>query len=231
MHRPTLLSLVAGAALLAVPFSAHADPRPEEARAQAQEAFASLQQEHPSARALWQVGLTGPSQVLRLRAGTEGATAEARARSFLARHEGLFGLVAEDLRFVGTSEAAGRVQVRFEQVHGGLVVHQRGLTVTLDEQGRVRSLANNTFPVASVRSATRSLEDARALALAQVSGADDLRVPEAARLKKVIVAGPDGAFEAVPVPVAREGGSFDLVEVLVDAHDGSIRGTRRLIRN
>lgn len=198
---PPLISAVLAVAL-AAPSVAVPGPRA---------AVARLQASQPAARVIWQGDharlLTG------LNVTTEGATAADRVAGFLRQHPNLVGLPGA-LRPLAVQHRNGRTTVQLTQAHQGVPVLDHGLTVTLNAQGAVISLTNDTVRLQHVAAAT--IDEARALALAVE--ATGLQTPMTARA--VVLALGDAGVEGFEV-------NAGLMVVRIDAHAGTVIGMRK----
>jgi Zn-dependent metalloprotease len=218
VKHPTLATLLA-LTLAAAPAAA----TPADAlRADIQDRVNTFLQAEATAKAHWRADLVAPSMLLGLYAEADGATPQARAESWVAANAALFGLTAADLRVAGTSAYRGRTTVTFQQVHEGVVVHQRTLVVVVDAQGLIQRVVNSTLPIIDLRRATDV--DANAVAASRFDA--EAKVSKAEHNKRVIVATRTGAFEAAVVKVAPSPDRLQVLEVLVDLSSGDIASLR-----
>jgi len=161
-----------------------------------------------------------------LRAPTAGATDEARARGFLARHPSLAGGARLELRLQAVQALRELRVVRFQQLHGGLPVFGATVTVTLDREGNVRAVSSEASAPTGLPALQPRLGalQATAAALARVApGAHTL--PEAGRAQLGIL--DEGAARLVyrvtlPLTVDPRGRFH-----LIDAATGRYLGWRR----
>ena len=87
----------------------------------------------------WSPGRPTPAVIRGMRVAVRGATPTDRARAFLRQHADLV-IDAEQLRTMDVRGTKRRTVVRFQQTHRGLPVLGATLTVSMDPDGRVRSL-------------------------------------------------------------------------------------------
>ncbi len=146
-------------------------------------------QAHPKARVVARMGTVTALTGLAVEAS--GETARARAEDFVARYASVFGVSPGALRYVSTQELRGRQTVRFTQVYGEMVVEGRALTVTFDDDGRVRRVLSDLADVREVARGPLSSDDAVAAATKSVHGTSEARMSPTAPVKVVLAS--DGA--------------------------------------
>ena len=205
------------AALLAG-FIAPAQAAPE---ATAQAALEAIEKQQPAVRAVWRGG--SPVLITGLELPTVGTQAAERAQHFVTTRADLLGGVS--LTLADVDQRRDRALVRFSQTHLGLRVVDQSVVITLDAQGRVVRILNDSAPLLEVRSATIDGVTARRLAAERVLGPGAL--PAGLDAQKVVFAhGPHGVEGfLVLVPQAPLG----VVEVRVDAAAGEVIGVRETV--
>ncbi|MFZ5786266.1 MAG: hypothetical protein ACOY3Y_07465, partial [Acidobacteriota bacterium] len=160
-----------------------------------------------------------------LAVATEGASDEARARAFLARHPALTveTRAGASLRLVDVRRAHGLRAVRFQLYHHGLEVLGATVIVALDEASRVTALASEVEPIV-LASLSPAIDADAALARARAEcGATSTR-GGAARLA-ILAEGRARLVYRVrlPYPADSTMGRYHLV----DASNGGYLGWRR----
>lgn len=161
-----------------------------------------------------------------------GAPAEARARRFLERHGGPFGLSASDRASLGSvlrvsrvdTEPSGAAHVRFSQVFRGLPVFGGELVVHVDSRGV--TAVNGTY-VPDIRVSTQPripaqvAEEAAVKAVAELIGAASVVRPgELGVYRTGLIEGIHGRSHLTyAVEVAREHRRF---QVWLDAENGAV---------
>lgn len=128
---------------LLVAVEARAVPARVELRAAAKREVALM----PAAVVSWPAHRLRPAMIRGLAEATRGSDDEARARSFLERHPALFGGEESRLALRDVQTTANRRVVRFEQRYRGLPVFGGGVSVVLDQSGRVRAVSSEMDPV------------------------------------------------------------------------------------
>jgi Zn-dependent metalloprotease len=192
--------------------SAHAAPPP------AQAAFTALKQQQQSARAVWRNAR--PALISGIAVPTRGSTAALRAQDFLARHATLLG--AADFEVVDVQRNAQRTLVRLAQQYGGVPVADRSVVLTLNAEGAVTRVINDTAPLVEVTPARIGADEAARRAFAHIHGAA-AQMPKVTARKRVFAAGGQGV-EGYLVSVARA--PMNVVEVRVNGVDGSVFGIK-----
>lgn len=126
-------------------------PAFERTRQQASQLVEQLRQRAPQLEATWNPAVAGPQLLVGLGFELAGTTAELKAREFATRHAGLWGVHPEGLVIHQVVRSKARTAVRFNfQVPssaGPLVVLDRQLVVTLDDQGRLVSVSSDLLPM------------------------------------------------------------------------------------
>lgn len=227
MKKWTLIAL-----LTLLPTLALAAPPTSSPTASQRQAFERLSQRYKAARAVWQPTLAGPQMVTGLAASPAGKDDDARARSFLARWETLFGVSPAMLRSFEVQKTRLRSVARFGQVHDGLEVLDRFVALTFDLNGTLLTVASDAVAVDPVKRGTMSLSEAAERAIRAVTGVrSDKPAPKLrASGREVILAGYGGARHAWAVRVVRTLGREHL-RVVVDARNGKILQTRNMARH
>ncbi|MCB9785365.1 MAG: hypothetical protein H6744_01615 [Deltaproteobacteria bacterium] len=113
---------------------------------------------------VWTAGRSTPELVAGLREPTQGADLRARAQDFVSRHPELVAAGPGALEFAWEQRSARRDTVRFEQRLDGLPVLRCGLTVSLDRDGAVVSVVDETVRVLEVRRGAVAAGDAEVVA-------------------------------------------------------------------
>ena len=194
--------------------------RPASAAPETHAALAALQHEQPQARAVWRDGQ--PVLITGLEVATTGSSPAERAHAFLARRT---ELIAATLELADVDHRGDRAVVRFRQVHQGLPVVDHTLVVTLDHQGRVVRLLNDTARLTEVSPATIDAAEARRRAAERVLGAGV--APANLATEKVVFAHGGHGTEGYLVRVPRL--PLGVVEVRVNATTGDIIGLRETV--
>lgn len=180
---------------------------------------AAVQRVLPGARVTMMAFNQGVSKISRVRVATSGATFEARANDFLARHAAAMGLDAQSLRAVRTEAAAGRTVVSYRQMHGELPIIDRSLSVMMTAEGDVVRVQSDLVPLGDVVQGPVEAATASAIATSALWG----DVPFAAlNAERVVVSLENGramVVWAVHVPLRA---LVDHMVVLVDSRDGQI---------
>jgi hypothetical protein len=228
--RPIALALVALLLpLIAAPAVANSPADPVRAiHAQAERAFQALQTRFPDADVSWRDGQAGPEVVTGLHIQIPGATTpQQAAETFLREHQDLLGIPARDLKPMGQSRSRDRVVVRFSQqvqtAVGVLPVLDRYVTVTLDAQGRILTLASDAMPVRPFTLGRVAEPEARTAAVRAALGLHpDQPLPVVQTVQgQVVVAHPGRALHAWAVDVTVTP-RVDRRLVLVDAVTGLV---------
>jgi Zn-dependent metalloprotease len=189
-----------------------------------QSALSRLRARTHNARVVWPSERATPSLLAGLSEHVDGDRPETRAQAFLSSWSPLIGIAPEQLRVRSVEDTAGRSTVRFQQLHDGLPVDGRTMSITL-EGDRVISVASDLAPLLVVDRATIQEEQARALAVQAVhgTGPDAPSVEIATQATRSIAATGAHGVEVFRVFVARKP-LVEHLEVLVDAHRGRVIG-------
>ena len=181
---------------------------------------AQLLATQPRARVSWQPFARRPAQISGLELTVPGTTPEAGSAAFLKTWQGLLELPFESLRYARTTHAKDRHGVRYEQTWKGLKVLDRSVVVSIDDRGRVRSLASDLLPLGTPVEGPVGEAQAGASAIAAIHG---LHAPLTLRFsaERVVLAEPGLALIVWRVRVPRRPLADNLV-VLVDSRDGEV---------
>lgn len=219
----------------------HAAAVPERAvdplRVQAVREFEQLQARYPGADASWKDGQAGPEVVTGLRVQVPGATSpQQAAETFLREHADLLGIPAKDLKPLGQSRLTDRVVVRFSQqvqtAAGVLPVLDRYVTVTLDAQGTILTLASDAMPVRRFALGHTTEADARTAAIRaalELKPQQPLPVVQTAQAQ-VVVAHPGKSLHAWAIQVTVTP-RVDRRLLLVDAVTGQVVHQQSLVQH
>ncbi|MCB9542323.1 MAG: hypothetical protein R3F65_24500 [bacterium] len=211
----------AGCLALAAP--ALAAPAP---RAEVRAALDAIEAHHPRLHATFRPGSPVPAVLTGVAIPTVGETPRARVEGFVAAHRALFG--GAELVVGDVSARGARTVARLEQRHGGLVVLDRAMTVTLDAAGRVVQMSGELSPLTTVEAATIDADAARAIALRAVLG--DAAATAHTEVRRGLVALGGRGTEVFEVELMRQPLREHLV-VRVDAHRGRVIGVQNRIEH
>lgn len=221
MSRRASAALVAG--LITTPTVAVADPAAQtQVQAPARAAFQALRVTSNDARAVWRSDQM--ALLTRVRIPTHGASVTQRVQHFLDAHAALFGAVR--LLVTDVDAHPERTIVRLEQTHstsgGPVPVIDRSVILTLDAQGFVTRVVNDSVPLRAVDPARVTADEAAQIAWAHVHDAAQPTTPVQAR--KVVFASGDRGVEGYVAVVAR--GPLAVYEVRVNGVDGTVFGVK-----
>ncbi|MGK0359831.1 MAG: hypothetical protein ACI9U2_002137 [Bradymonadia bacterium] len=221
MTRRASAALFAG--LISTPAISTAD---ESAQAQklppARVAFAALRDSSGEARAVWRSDQM--AMLTRVRVPTRGVDVAQRVEYFLDTQSALFGAVR--LIVSDVDQRPDRTLVRLAQMHaaaeGPVPVIERSAVLTLDANGAVTRVVNDSVPLRRVEAAKIDAVTAGQIAWAHVHDAAQPKTPVEAR--KVVFASGDHGVEGYVAVVARD--PLTVFEVRVNGVDGSVFGVK-----
>lgn len=180
--------------------------------------------ERGAVRAVWHAA-GAPRLLTGLRAATEGAEPLARAAHFLGQHGAALNLpggltpVAFETAGHSLPGEAAFTRVRLVQRVDGVPVLDRSAVLTLDAEGRVRSLSSDAVPLRAVAPARIAAETAVVLAVEAVLGRMDFAVAAKASARPVVLAVGDEGVAGFEVRVLH-------AVVRVDAAAGAVLAVR-----
>ena len=193
-----------------------------QAIAPARAAFAAIKGKFDAARAVWRSDQM--ALLTRVRIPTQGVDTAQRVHGFLDAQRDLFGPVR--LVISDVDARPERILVRLEQMHasadGPIPVIERSAILTLDAQGAVTRIVNDSVVLRGVDAATIDAKTAGEIAWAHVHDAAQSEAPITAR--KVVFASGDRGVEGYVALVAR--GPLAVFEIRVNGVDGSVFGVK-----
>lgn len=213
--------LAAGCILISLPALA-AGPTRSAAPVEIDAALDALRRDNPELRVVRRPGATTPSTIIGLRVPTRGETVHDRVTGFVSEHPVLVGHARLDVEKVRTR--AGRTIVALQQTHEGLPVLDRGVSVILDAEHRVRRVVGEVQALTRVAKATIDADTARSIALAHIGAPATL-----VTLARPGIAAIGGhGVEVFEVEASRQPLAEHLI-IRVDAHAGRVLSVRNRV--